>query len=666
MGKTGFSILMLALMFCQAQISFAAGNTFYVDQNNIECSDADGAPGSEAVPFCTISKANSVHSGGDVVLIKPGIYREMIFPKSGTADHYTVFAGLGTRSDIIVTGSELIGKSRWHLYRDNIYYADLPDTQKRCEAYDVSLGSKCSWDSNNKLYFCTNNSSDCWEDGGKWYIRADLDDTYGNHFVATKNQDNIDEKGKYWIDLAARRVYLRTFDDLPPTTNHFIECSARTVLPLMSGGGSDSDGFEPYSVYWPQGYTIPSYYRIENLTIMHSYRNGLVMAGSTDFVEVIGNEFMYNSGGSSCAANPAAIIKHKRCGPANPPDCPLAQGINIRNNVIRDQGSDLGPTGFSSSSGGQGIEYYHVSDSIAEKNDISNINIGIYVKSGNSKIKVKNNRIHDFGTAVYMQLYISDSSIYGNLIYDSRPGQDAISLHHVTNIKVFNNTVYNVGRALVLTRDQIDQTSYKNNIVMDADEEFTVVDSFGPAEIHDSDYNLFYGPFSTRCEDITGAWECISGDFETWQTSTGNDWNSDIGDPLFADIDAHDFHIGTGSPAINEGIRIDGLHCEQSYEANPDQVGCRHWTEPSPDRGAYEFGLPDGINDVNDEYDPTDITPPPDDGGTPGDGNTNPNILVSGGCSIGLGKTPSSALSLITLFALTLLGSLVILRRKWK
>src|SRR5262245_25100631 len=73
----------------------AAAGTWYVDNAGSACSDV--GPGTESAPFCTITGAlNAHHAPGDLLLVKPGVYREqVIVPASGTAGSPLVIRATG-------------------------------------------------------------------------------------------------------------------------------------------------------------------------------------------------------------------------------------------------------------------------------------------------------------------------------------------------------------------------------------------------------------------------------------------------------------------------------------------------------------------------------------------------------------------------------------------
>jgi len=60
-----------------------------------------------------------------------------------------------------------------------------------------------------------------------------------------------------------------------------------------------------------------------------------------------------------------------------------------------------------------------------------------------------------------------------------------------------------------------------------------------------------------------------------------------IADPMFVNPSAGDFHLQEGSPAIDNGTKIDGFHCDSSGGTTPE--GCRVWYGTAPDIGAFEY-----------------------------------------------------------------------------
>jgi len=72
------SCLLAAVLMTAAPA--AAARVWWVDRNNPSC--VDGNVGSQAVPFCTISRGAKKALAGDTVMVEPGIYREQVTPSS--------------------------------------------------------------------------------------------------------------------------------------------------------------------------------------------------------------------------------------------------------------------------------------------------------------------------------------------------------------------------------------------------------------------------------------------------------------------------------------------------------------------------------------------------------------------------------------------------------
>ncbi len=80
-----------------------SATTYYVDTNHASARDSN--PGTEALPFKTITKATSLVNAGDTVFVKAGVYREMvILSRSGTSTTVSGRAGsVTTTSPITIT-----------------------------------------------------------------------------------------------------------------------------------------------------------------------------------------------------------------------------------------------------------------------------------------------------------------------------------------------------------------------------------------------------------------------------------------------------------------------------------------------------------------------------------------------------------------------------------
>ncbi len=112
-------------------------STYYVDNTNALCSDAGGGL-TEAIPFCTLTKAASVAVAGDSVRVLAGTYAETVKPNSGTAGSPVTFSAapgvsvtglpgnstnggafrITTKSYIVVDGFDVTGTADYGIILD--------------------------------------------------------------------------------------------------------------------------------------------------------------------------------------------------------------------------------------------------------------------------------------------------------------------------------------------------------------------------------------------------------------------------------------------------------------------------------------------------------------------------------------------------------------------
>ena len=83
---------------------------YVVSQNNPYATDT--GPGSEKIPFKTISAAAAKAGPGDTVLVHTGTYRERIVPAKGGTSKYPIVYMAAKNEKVIVKGSEIF-KSKW-------------------------------------------------------------------------------------------------------------------------------------------------------------------------------------------------------------------------------------------------------------------------------------------------------------------------------------------------------------------------------------------------------------------------------------------------------------------------------------------------------------------------------------------------------------------------
>ena len=113
----------LLSVMVSAVLALLAGGTGQVLAANFYVG-GDGAsdrnPGTAAQPFATIQKAAGVAAAGDVVNIRPGIYRETVVPaNSGAPGQPVTFQPEGD-AEVTVSGADL-ADGGWTVYRGQIY-----------------------------------------------------------------------------------------------------------------------------------------------------------------------------------------------------------------------------------------------------------------------------------------------------------------------------------------------------------------------------------------------------------------------------------------------------------------------------------------------------------------------------------------------------------------
>ncbi len=180
-----------------------------------------------------------------------------------------------------------------------------------------------------------------------------------------------------------------------------------------------------------------------------------------------------------------------------------------------------------------------------------------------------------------------------NLIWDS--GDTALVLEGGSSYTILNNTIANATSYTYLaslggfeTSSLPTDLNLFNNIFYNDNPEMggTLV-YFAEGVNLIADHNLYYNPFREEdviCAHFLGEEACFSNEQinnGAWFAQSGQGEHSFYDDPLFQDASAKDFHLSSGSPAINAGRAgelpledLDGL----LRDAYPD-LGAYEWQE---------------------------------------------------------------------------------------
>ena len=605
---------MLVLVFLFSVVS--AQQLYVNNASGSNCSDSFArAQNSSSQPWCTIEAANQKHLGGDTINIMPGVYRDSIWPKAGTASQFTVFQGVGPREQVIVLGSEQI--TGWtqpdSINHPNIWKSTVPQIepspaapyQKRQEATTDGV--------------VVIDSTDCFQNRTNWLKRASLVVCNAEYNAKTNNYHldpltAITGPGQMFFKPDTDEVYVWAYNNQNPN-NTLIECSVRPFSYLA--GEYYPTNYLPSYFSLPQRY---AYFAYKNLTVMQSLNMGVWMDGRIHDVNITNNVFAYNGGpnnaiGCSGTGGNTAVIIHEKYdfygAPADDPKCgpgyPLPgqncyrPGMNVIGNLIHDNiGSGEDPY--------QGIQFYHSGYQIISDNEVYNQKIGVYLKGGNRDITIRNNNLHNLtenGIMLQWQMhsiFVEDNIIWnGPTMFSEISTDDYVAAGDTIkgNIQVRQNVFNNLNGSGLSQKSEYgaidDSITFKNNIIYNPGQYGFFLGKYGSNPISmDSEHNLFYkasraitfykdgpcpGPYPGQC------------DLQDWRNATGNDIYSIETNPLFVNPSSGDFTLQSTSPAINAGEFISGYHCSLADDAGGSSLtGCRHWRGSAPDLGAIEFG----------------------------------------------------------------------------
>ncbi|WP_039790825.1 DUF1565 domain-containing protein, partial [Paenibacillus riograndensis] len=87
---------------------------------------SDQAPGTEAQPFRTISRAAAIAEPGDNITVHAGVYREWVNPANGgTKEQRIVYQSAGD-GEVVITGAEPVAD--WKDEGDGVWRTEVPNS----------------------------------------------------------------------------------------------------------------------------------------------------------------------------------------------------------------------------------------------------------------------------------------------------------------------------------------------------------------------------------------------------------------------------------------------------------------------------------------------------------------------------------------------------------
>lgn len=274
----------------------------------------------------------------------------------------------------------------------------------------------------------------------------------------------------------------------------------------------------------------------------------------------------------------------------------------------------------------------------------SKVEHGIYHANSGDRFIIRGNRVHDnAGNGIHMNGdpemggdgVLNYGVVESNIIYgNGQAGGAGINMTHVHDILVRNNLVYNnyaagitiyqdtgtfeqgskrvallgntvvfrtgYGRACLNVQTTTEKVLAAGNIFVTGNVRGTLQMDTEHLNSVISDCNLHWG--SSETELVTRGESRIS--LGAWRSLSGNDTRSALADPKFSSVDAADYELSSGSPAIDLGMPLDSVRaglvrlggCEwliARLDFFPDEDIRGTWRPVGarPDAGAYETGL---------------------------------------------------------------------------
>ncbi len=412
--------------------------TYYVNQNHNMASDAN--PGTQDMPFETISKAAEVLQPGEKVIISSGIYREMTQPVKGGFSNSKMICYQAEKGARVIVSGAIVLKEQWIT---SISPNGQPFSHKLWQA---PLHENYF---NEPSPFKIENASEAdielmpWAED--WKNRLPYSLPRGMIFQNGKRLNQMAEyidlirmPGTFWVQDGGDIIHIHPFDKMNPN-EAIMEITAYQQLfkPLKPG---------------------LSYIHINGLEFEKA-GNGFPRVG-TGAVFVNGGEnwIIENNIVRQCNSvgiEAGARVKEIRA--SSKEENQLAKnhkgGFIIRNNEVYDCGTG-------------GIQGHDVSNSLIYKNHIHHIgwqNVERYWECSAIKILVvrnsltSDNIIHDVegASAIWFDWDIRNSRITRNIIYDIAPNYNGavfIEASQVPNL-IDNNFFWDIGTFAVSLYD---------------------------------------------------------------------------------------------------------------------------------------------------------------------------------------------------------------------
>lgn len=540
------------------------GMQFYV-KPGVAGSDCDNSWSglNENEPWCSLQFAHDQTQPGDTVHMLPGIYYEqLVIEHSGEPGKPISYVGEG--EGVIIDGSnpDLLHRN-WTpepSVGDGVYSLPLDENVCMVIADDHErLFLHPTWD-NFVDGSCWENDyvrPGCIEDG--WFYRADQQKMY------VKLPESMSDR-----DPSNHTMHINTYADCGTNGN------------AIKAYGDNWQNFRNFTIqYAHMGIHILDghYIHASNIYTQHSKRPFQVRGQTTSNLVFEDNEMfdtkLYEWPWS---AHKASSI-HETTGF----NIDYGYDIIVRNNVINGYANPLSVTG---------------NDTDVYNNDVRNIADDGIEPEGSTVYNLRfiNNTIDTMFDGLSLSPLKGLTYVIGNKFLNAqRYNMKIKGVDDSSGLKFYHNTIFSdyenydeYVRGLSGSKHFVD-FDFRNNIISVPGK---VIEQDAPGdtstELNNFDYNLL----ETRKPD-SRFWDWnYPGDrlnnIQEVRDVLGFEMHGIEASPMLMDPNHGNVTPMMGSPAIDHGQFIPGLHCAVSDQYNPNQKYCYHWNGMNPDMGAVE------------------------------------------------------------------------------
>jgi parallel beta-helix repeat protein len=432
----------------------------------------------------------------------------------------------------------------------------------------------------------------------------------GNRFYVQNALEELDAPGEWYLDQSADTVWFQ-----PPGGALASEGALVPVLPslVVFQGDPGAKQFVEYvsllhlglECCEQDGVTLGAarHCSIIGCTVQRVGGAGIVMGAGSRFCRIAGNDIGYpgghaiamyykTAGDDICTDNVVTNNYAHHCGEMTVCSFGWGSGICIsgqRNTASHNLIHDTAYNAFNFDGWDHVIEYNYIHHSSLECDDCAGIYGWVNTQGGSGRNTLRFNRVADsvghgmvrgervyqtpfFSWGIYLDDYLSDTTVYGNLVY--RAWRGGIHLHGGWNNTVENNLFVDGELSQITLGNMSRQSpslsgltgkeapgpgawSMSGNILLRnilysqrPNSKPYLASNFEDCTLQQTDGNLLWHPGGEG--DQTGL--PAGGTWEEWRAA-GWDTHSLIADPRFVNPDQDDYRLRPDSPALALGFK---------------------------------------------------------------------------------------------------------------